>query len=192
MRPFRRCLPLVFDGWGTESESRSTTPGTPEPTEFSRPEYWSGQPFPFSRGSSQPRDRTRDWVLSSKALETRGWPGGWRERGEERGKRKTRAPPDMQAREPMFVSVRPRHHSCCFTVPLAVGPGPQGGCAAATSPPGSGPLSPPLQAGVCCSLLPVSMNHQESPPALWKGREKLGTHRTLRPGVRGSPSAWRR
>ena len=28
--------------------------------EFSRPEYWSGLLFPFSRGSSQPRDGT--WV----------------------------------------------------------------------------------------------------------------------------------
>ena len=27
--------------------------------EFSRPEYWSGLPFPFSRGSSQPRDWTQ-------------------------------------------------------------------------------------------------------------------------------------
>ena len=27
--------------------------------EFSKPEYWSGLPFPFSRGSSQPRDRTQ-------------------------------------------------------------------------------------------------------------------------------------
>ena len=27
-----------------------------DPREFSRPEYWSRQSFPFSRGSSQPRD----------------------------------------------------------------------------------------------------------------------------------------
>ena len=27
--------------------------------EFSRPEYWSGVAFPFSRGSSQPRDQTQ-------------------------------------------------------------------------------------------------------------------------------------
>ena len=27
--------------------------------EFSRPDYWSGQPFPFSRDSSQPRDQTQ-------------------------------------------------------------------------------------------------------------------------------------
>ena len=27
--------------------------------EFSRPEYWSGEDFSFSKGSSQPRDRTQ-------------------------------------------------------------------------------------------------------------------------------------
>ena len=27
--------------------------------EFSRQEYWSGEPFPFFRGSSLPRDRTQ-------------------------------------------------------------------------------------------------------------------------------------
>ena len=26
---------------------------------FSRQEYWSGLPFPYSRGSSQPRDQTQ-------------------------------------------------------------------------------------------------------------------------------------
>ena len=31
----------------------------PQSMEFSRQEYWSGLPFSFSRGSSQPRDRTR-------------------------------------------------------------------------------------------------------------------------------------
>ena len=35
------------------------TPWTIESMEFSRPEYWSGLAFPFSRGSSQPRDRTQ-------------------------------------------------------------------------------------------------------------------------------------
>ena len=30
----------------------------PLSTEFSRQEYWSGSSIPFSRGSSQPRDRT--------------------------------------------------------------------------------------------------------------------------------------
>lgn len=64
-----------------------------------------------------------------------------------------RAPLDMQAREPVFVSVRPRLHSRRFTAPLAVGPGPQGGCAAATSPLGSGPSGPPCRRRV---LLPTS------------------------------------
>ena len=32
------------------------TPQTIQSMEFSRPGYWSGWPFPFSRGSSQPRD----------------------------------------------------------------------------------------------------------------------------------------
>ena len=36
------------------------TPRTIKSMKFSRPEYWSGWPaFPFSRGSSQPRDRTQ-------------------------------------------------------------------------------------------------------------------------------------
>ena len=35
------------------------TPWTVESVEFSRPEYWSGLPFPFCRGSSQPRDWTQ-------------------------------------------------------------------------------------------------------------------------------------
>ena len=34
------------------------TPRTVRSREFSRTEYWSGQLFPFSRGSSQPRHRT--------------------------------------------------------------------------------------------------------------------------------------
>ena len=34
------------------------TPWTIQPTEFSRPEYW-GVVFPFSRGSSQPKDQTQ-------------------------------------------------------------------------------------------------------------------------------------
>ena len=36
------------------------TPRTIQSMEFFRPDYWSGQPFPFSRGSSQPRDQTED------------------------------------------------------------------------------------------------------------------------------------
>ena len=32
---------------------------TVQSLEFSRPEYWSGQAFPFSKGSSQPRDGTQ-------------------------------------------------------------------------------------------------------------------------------------
>ena len=35
------------------------TPWTIQSMEFSRPEYWSGKAFPFSRGSSQPRDGTQ-------------------------------------------------------------------------------------------------------------------------------------
>ena len=35
------------------------TPWTTESMEFSRPEYWSRVALPFSRGSSQPRDRTQ-------------------------------------------------------------------------------------------------------------------------------------
>ena len=35
------------------------TPWTIESMEFSRPKYWSRYPFPFSRGCSQPRDRTQ-------------------------------------------------------------------------------------------------------------------------------------
>ena len=48
---------------------------------FSRQEYWSGLPFLFSRGSSQPRDQTQVsciagrcfnlWAISSKALRTK-------------------------------------------------------------------------------------------------------------------------
>ena len=34
-------------------------PRTIQSMEFSRPEYWSGQTFAFSRGSSQPWDRTQ-------------------------------------------------------------------------------------------------------------------------------------
>ena len=71
-----------------------------------------------------------------------------------------RAPLNMQAREPIFVSVRPRRHSCCFTVPLAVGPGSQGGCAAANSPLGSGPLSPPSAGGRV--LFPTSCVYEPS------------------------------
>lgn len=85
-----------------------------------------------------------------------------------------RAPLDMQAREPIFVSVWSCFHSCCFMVLLAVGPGPQGGCVAATSPLGSGSLSSPLQAGMCCSQLPISMNHQESPSCSLKRKRETG------------------
>ena len=35
------------------------TPWTIQSVEFSRPENWSGQAVPFSRGSSQPRDQTQ-------------------------------------------------------------------------------------------------------------------------------------
>ena len=43
---------------------------TPLSMGFPRPEYWSGLPISFSRGSSQPRDRTQfllhcRWVLCS-------------------------------------------------------------------------------------------------------------------------------
>ena len=34
--------------------------------EFSRQEYWSGLPFPFSRGSSQPRDWTRVFCVAGR------------------------------------------------------------------------------------------------------------------------------
>ena len=47
----------------SESESRSVrlfaTPWPVQSMEFSRPEYWSWVAFPFSRGSSQPRDQTQ-------------------------------------------------------------------------------------------------------------------------------------
>ena len=56
--------------WKWKSLSRVqffATPWTIQSMEFSRPEYWSGYPFPilewvafpFSRGSSQPRDQTQ-------------------------------------------------------------------------------------------------------------------------------------
>ena len=35
------------------------TPWTIQAMEFSRPEYWEWVAFPFSRGSSQPRDWTQ-------------------------------------------------------------------------------------------------------------------------------------
>ena len=50
----------------------------------------------------------------------------------ERGHGKTRAPLNTQAPEPIFVNVCPRFHSRYSVAPLALGPGPQGGCAAAT------------------------------------------------------------
>ena len=37
----------------------TVTRQAPLPMEFSRQEFWSGLPIPFSRGSSQPRDQTR-------------------------------------------------------------------------------------------------------------------------------------
>ena len=43
-------------------------PWTIQSTEFSRPEYWSGIAFPFSRGSFQPRDRTRPPTLQADSL----------------------------------------------------------------------------------------------------------------------------
>ena len=43
------------------SESRSVVSDSlqSQPMGFPRQEYWSGFPFPFSRGSSQPRDQTQ-------------------------------------------------------------------------------------------------------------------------------------
>ena len=39
--------------------SDSAIPWTILSMEFSRPEYWSGYPIPFSKGSSQPRDQAQ-------------------------------------------------------------------------------------------------------------------------------------
>ena len=41
------------------------------PMEFSRPEYWSGVAVPFSRGSSQPRDRTQVSHIAGKFFTSR-------------------------------------------------------------------------------------------------------------------------
>ena len=48
--------------WKWKSLSRVrlfVIPWTIQSMEFSRPQYWSGLAFPFSRGSFQPRDRTQ-------------------------------------------------------------------------------------------------------------------------------------
>ena len=44
------------------------TPWPIQSIEFSRPEYWSGLPFPFFRGSSQPRDRTQVSCIAGNSL----------------------------------------------------------------------------------------------------------------------------
>ena len=66
-----------------ESESRSVvsdsaTPWTIQSVEFSRPEYWRGEPFPSSRGSSQPRDQIQVSALLADSLpaEPQGKPKG--------------------------------------------------------------------------------------------------------------------
>ena len=42
------------------------TPWTIQTMEFSRPEYWSGWvAFPFSQGSSQPRDQTQVYHIAA-------------------------------------------------------------------------------------------------------------------------------
>ena len=43
-------------------------PKTTQSMEFSRPEYWSGQPFPYSRGSSQPRGQTQVSRIAANSL----------------------------------------------------------------------------------------------------------------------------
>ena len=55
------------------------TPWTIQFMKFSRPEYWSGLAFPFSRGSSQPRDRTQVSHIGADSLpaEPQGKPKGW-------------------------------------------------------------------------------------------------------------------
>ena len=53
---------LNFQQWKWKSLSHVrlfVTPWTTQSVEFSRPEYWSRVAFPFSRGSSQPRDQTQ-------------------------------------------------------------------------------------------------------------------------------------
>ena len=54
---------LVIQMYESEKSLRCirlfVTPWTIQSMEFSRPEYWSGAAFPFSRGSSQPRDQTQ-------------------------------------------------------------------------------------------------------------------------------------
>ena len=62
---------LVIQMYESEKSLRCirlfVTPWTIQSMEFSRPEYWSGAAFPFSRGSSQPRDQTQvshcRWIL---------------------------------------------------------------------------------------------------------------------------------
>ena len=67
--PRLNTLKLLFTPLG-ESEMTFAAPWTIQSMEFSRPEYWSGQLFPFSRGSSQPRDQIQNpglpycrWIL---------------------------------------------------------------------------------------------------------------------------------
>ena len=55
-----------------KSLSRVSLFATPWPIqsmEFSRPEYWSGLPFPFFRGSSQPRVRTQVSCIAGDSLQ---------------------------------------------------------------------------------------------------------------------------
>ena len=55
--------------WNSLSHVRLfVNPWTIQTMEFSRPEYWSGLAVPFSRGSFQPRDRTRSPALQADSL----------------------------------------------------------------------------------------------------------------------------
>ena len=149
--------------------------------EFSRQEHWSGQSFPFSRGSSRPRDGTWEWVVSGEVLQTRGSVDGWREnvgsKGE-RGYRKKRAPLNTQAPEPIFVNVCPRFHSSYSVAPLALGPGPQGGCAAATGSRVQDPLH--RSAGGCVLFLTSYFYEPSGVPFLLSGKaERNGANTGL-------------
>ena len=144
--------------------------------EFSRPEYWSGQPFPFSRGSSRLRDGTRDWVVSGEVLQTRGSLDGWGEnvgsKGE-RGHRKMRAPVNTQAREPIFVSVRPHF---IHVAPRPRWPWGQAPEEAAQQQPalGSGPSALLCRQACIISDSLFLRTIRSSLLALWKGRVKGG------------------
>ena len=50
---------LVAHSYPTHATSWIVAHQTPLSMDFPRQEYWSGLPFPSSRGSSQPRDRTQ-------------------------------------------------------------------------------------------------------------------------------------